>query len=122
MFLQVSSPSTFIFPYQSQDKLSCRATGINYSSWALVNFIFNHFIKRRFFAWWTKYNYILAAALDTGLALSGIVIFFCISYPGAAFPDWWGNTVYQNTADADGVPYKPMPKIGYFGPANGTWS
>ncbi|RMZ48333.1 hypothetical protein AFCA_008519 [Aspergillus flavus] len=98
------------------------ATGINYSSWALVNFIFNHFIKRRFFAWWTKYNYILAAALDTGLALSGIVIFFCISYPGAAFPDWWGNTVYQNTADADGVPYKPMPKIGYFGPANGTWS
>ncbi|GMG13730.1 unnamed protein product [Aspergillus oryzae var. brunneus] len=105
------------------DGFSCpNATGINYSSWALVNFIFNHFIKRRFFAWWTKYNYILAAALDTGLALSGIVIFFCISYPGAAFPDWWGNTVYQNTADADGVPYKPMPKIGYFGPANGTWS
>jgi OPT family oligopeptide transporter len=32
------------------------ATGINYSSWALVNFIFNHFIRRRFFAWWTKYS------------------------------------------------------------------
>lgn len=32
------------------------ATGINYSSWALVNFIFNHIIYRKFFAWWTKYN------------------------------------------------------------------
>ncbi|KAB8234516.1 uncharacterized protein BDW43DRAFT_310179 [Aspergillus alliaceus] len=42
------------------------ATGIKYSSWALVNFVFNYFIKRHFFAWWTKYNYILAAALDTG--------------------------------------------------------
>ncbi|CDM30689.1 Oligopeptide transporter OPT superfamily [Penicillium roqueforti FM164] len=81
-----------------------------------------HFIKRRFFAWWTKYNYILAAALDTGLALSGIVIFFCISYPGATFPDWWGNNVYLNTADAQGVPYKSMPAVGYFGPANGTFS
>ncbi|KAJ5546140.1 hypothetical protein N7494_003725 [Penicillium frequentans] len=98
------------------------ATGINYSSWALVNFIFNHFIRRRFFAWWTKYNYILAAALDTGLALSGIVIFFCISYPGASFPDWWGNTVYLNTADADGVSWLKMPSVGYFGPANGTWT
>lgn len=30
------------------------ATGINYSSWALVNIIFNHFIKKRFFPWWSK--------------------------------------------------------------------
>ncbi|GFF31296.1 glutathione transporter 1 [Aspergillus lentulus] len=98
------------------------ATGINYSSWALVNFAFNHVIKRRFFAWWTKYNYVLAAALDTGLALSGIVIFFCISYPGAVFPDWWGNTVYLNTADGQGVAWKPMPDVGYFGLPNGTWT
>jgi hypothetical protein len=38
-----------------------------------------------------KYNYVLAAALDTGLALSAIIIFFCITYPGAVFPDWWGE-------------------------------
>ncbi|CAG8032239.1 unnamed protein product [Penicillium salamii] len=96
------------------------ATGINYSSWALVNYIFHSFIKRRYFAWWTKYNYVLTAALDTGLALSGIVIFFCISYPGALFPKWWGNTVYLNTADAEGVAYMAVPSIGYFGPPNGT--
>jgi hypothetical protein len=26
---------------------------------------------------------------DIGLALSGIIIFFCISCPGAVFPNWW---------------------------------
>lgn len=30
------------------------ATGINYSSWALVNIIFNYWIKGRWFAWWCK--------------------------------------------------------------------
>ncbi|OJD37513.1 small oligopeptide opt family [Diplodia corticola] len=98
------------------------STGINYSSWAVVNYIFNHWIKRKFFAWWAKYNYVLAAALDTGTALAGIVIFFCVTYPGGVFPDWWGNTVYLQTADADGVPYLDMPAQGYFGYANGTWS
>jgi OPT family oligopeptide transporter len=98
------------------------ATGINYSSWALVNWIFNGWIRKKYFAWWTKYNYVLAAALDTGTALSGIIIFFCISYPGAVFPSWWGNTVYVNTADGNGVPYLDLPENGYFGPANGTWS
>lgn len=32
------------------------ATGINYSSWALVNLLFNGYIKNKFFAWWAKYN------------------------------------------------------------------
>ncbi|KAI5925218.1 small oligopeptide transporter [Camillea tinctor] len=99
------------------------ATGINYSSWYIVNLIFNKIIYKRFYAWWTKYNYVLAAALDTGLAISGIVIFFAISYgPNIQFPDWWGNTVWQNTADNNGVPWLSMPDVGYFGPANGTWS
>lgn len=30
------------------------ATGINYSSWAMVNFFFNWWIKKKFFAWWCK--------------------------------------------------------------------
>jgi OPT oligopeptide transporter protein len=107
---------------ESSTKFEPLATGINYSSWAIVNFIFNHWIKNKFFAWWTKYNYVLAAALDTGIAISGIIIFFCVLYPGAVFPNWWGNTVYLNTADGEGVPWLDLPKDGYFGPANGTWS
>ncbi|KAF1344780.1 OPT oligopeptide transporter protein-domain-containing protein [Delphinella strobiligena] len=96
------------------------ATGINYSSWALVNWIFNGWLKNKFFAWWTKYNYVLAAALDTGTAISGILIFFCVSYPGYSFPDWWGNTIYLNTADGEGVAYYDMPASGVF--FNGTFS
>lgn len=117
------------------------ATGINYTSWALVNWIFNGYIKQRAFAWWSKYNvsfpalklgflrkyadeiqYVLAAAIDTGRAIAGIIIFFAVSYPGYSMPDWWGNTVYADTLDAVGVPYLPMPESGFFGPANGTWS
>ncbi|KAL9115795.1 MAG: hypothetical protein Q9227_000163 [Pyrenula ochraceoflavens] len=97
------------------------ATGINYSSWFLVNYIFNRLIFRRKFAWWIKYNYVLAAALDTGLAISGIIIFFCITYPGAQFPDWWGNTVWQNTYDGLMTPWKTLPEQGFFGPKSG-WS
>jgi hypothetical protein len=70
----------------------------------------------------SKYNYILAAALDTGTAICGIIMFFAISYPGYSFPEWWGNTVFANTADGLGLAWKPMPDSGVFGPANGTWS
>ncbi|KAI1344728.1 OPT family small oligopeptide transporter [Xylariaceae sp. FL0016] len=99
------------------------ATGINYSSWYIVNLVFNKIIFTKFRAWWTKYNYVMAAALDTGLAISGIVIFFAVTYgPNKQFPDWWGNTVWQNTADGQGLPWLQMPDMGYFGPPNGTWS
>lgn len=33
------------------------ATGINYSSWALVNIVFNHWIKNKWFAWWCTSYY-----------------------------------------------------------------
>ena len=116
IFRKINWPLIFVGTYNVPP-----ATGINYSSWALVNVIFNFWIFRRFFAWWTKYNYILAAALDTGTALSGIIIFFCITYPGGVFPSWWGNAVYQNTADGNGTSWLDLPDVGYFGPANGTW-
>lgn len=83
IFRSINWPLIFVGTYNVPP-----ATGINYSSWALVNFIFNQVLFKKFFAWWTKYNYVLAAALDTGTALSGIVIFFCIIFPGGKFPDW----------------------------------
>ena len=42
------------------------ATGINYSSWFAVGFVFQYLIRRRNFAWWSKFNYITSAALDSG--------------------------------------------------------
>jgi hypothetical protein len=42
------------------------ATGINYSSWFAVGFVFQYLLRRRNFAWWSKFNYITSAALDSG--------------------------------------------------------
>jgi OPT family small oligopeptide transporter len=69
------------------------ASGINYVSWVLFGFIFNFVIRRFHFRWWMRYNYILSAALDSGLALSMVTIFFSLglSRPGGVEFDWWGN-------------------------------
>lgn len=42
------------------------ATGINYSSWFAVGFLFQYYVRRRNFAWWSKFNYVTAAAMDSG--------------------------------------------------------
>lgn len=50
------------------------ATGINYSSWFAVGFVFQYFIRRKNFAWWSKFNYVTAAAMDSGEYLHFIVL------------------------------------------------
>ncbi|KIK98331.1 hypothetical protein PAXRUDRAFT_31250 [Paxillus rubicundulus Ve08.2h10] len=96
------------------------ASGINYSSWILVGFFFQWFMRRYHFRWWMRYNYILSAGLDAGVAISLIVIFFALQMPkGGITLNWWGNTAWQNTADAFGTPLYVMPPGQTFGPS--TW-
>src|ERR1700729_3365778 len=52
------------------------ASAVNYVPWAIVGFIFQYVIRRRHFSWWTKYNYVLSASMDSGVAISIVVIFF----------------------------------------------
>ncbi|KAJ7823560.1 OPT oligopeptide transporter protein-domain-containing protein [Mycena olivaceomarginata] len=67
------------------------ASAYNYAAWALTGFIFNYVVRRRHFRWWMRYNYILSAALDAGVAIALIVIFFAVQYPnGGTSIDWWG--------------------------------
>ena len=54
------------------------ATGINYSSWFLVGFIFQYMIRKKNFAWWSKFNYVLSSALDSGTVISIMIIFFML--------------------------------------------
>jgi hypothetical protein len=61
-------------------------------TWTLVGFIFNYVIKRRWNAWWKKYNYVLSAALDSGVAICAIIIFFAFQNSEIHFPQWWGNS------------------------------
>jgi hypothetical protein len=64
-----------------------------------VCFTFNHYIKRRYSAWWEKYNYVLSSALDAGVAFGGIIIFFAVQYHDKSI-NWWGNTVSYSGTDA----------------------
>jgi hypothetical protein len=32
------------------------ATAVNFIPWALIGFIFNFVIRKRYFNWWAKYN------------------------------------------------------------------
>src|SRR5690606_36349725 len=67
------------------------ATGINFSTWAIVCYIFNRRLRSRARAWWGKYTMVLSAALDAGLAFGLLVVFFGVVYPGFSEGwDWWG--------------------------------
>jgi hypothetical protein len=121
------------------------ASAVNYVPWAIVGFIFQYVIRRRHFSWWTKYNCasllyhysfhfkltlsplcltdVLSAALDAGVAIAAVLIFFMLQYPrnGTIGADsiqvWWGNTVYTNTADNKGTPMLTLADgQDFFGP------
>ncbi|KNZ81221.1 hypothetical protein J132_02173 [Termitomyces sp. J132] len=90
------------------------ATGINYSSWFAVGFIFQYLIRKRNFAWWSKFNYVLSAALDSGTVISLMFIFFSLQFPrnGTISVNWWGNWVHQRTADWQRTPFLKIPPGG----------
>ncbi|KII95597.1 hypothetical protein PLICRDRAFT_98128 [Plicaturopsis crispa FD-325 SS-3] len=89
------------------------ATGINYSSWFAVGFIFQYFIRKRNFAWWSKFNYVTSAALDSGTVVSLVVIFFTLQFPkGGFYVNWWGNNVFKETADWKQTPLMTVPEGG----------
>ncbi|KAK9319689.1 OPT oligopeptide transporter protein-domain-containing protein [Lipomyces orientalis] len=62
------------------------------------SFFFMYYIRRRYVAWWTKYNYILTSGLSAGVAFAGIVLFAALQVPGASV-SWWGNNVYRSGVD-----------------------
>ncbi|TQW00189.1 OPT oligopeptide transporter [Cordyceps javanica] len=93
------------------------ATGLNFSVWALVCYVFNYVIKRRAGAWWAKYTMTLSAALDSGLAFGIVVVFFGFIYPGwMANFHWWGTEVYKQGCDWQACSYKTVPDGQHFGP------
>jgi OPT family oligopeptide transporter len=76
------------------------ATGLNFSVWAVVCYIFNYRIRRGAPEWWAKYTMTLSAALDSGLAFGVVVIFFGVLYPGWMGEwGWWGTRVFKEGCD-----------------------
>ncbi|XP_024538119.1 oligopeptide transporter 7 [Selaginella moellendorffii] len=68
------------------------ATSVNYTSWFVVGFIFNYLIFKHRKQWWTRYNYVLSAAMDAGLAFMGIFLYFATREDRIELA-WWGQDV-----------------------------
>ncbi|KAJ2706797.1 hypothetical protein FB645_001245 [Coemansia sp. IMI 203386] len=60
----------------------------NFVMFTVFCFVFNHLLLKYKSEWWQKYNFALTAALDSGLAVSGIVGYFALQN---VKPSWWGT-------------------------------
>lgn len=95
------------------------ATPYTYGSYCTVGLVFGWFIKRKWFHWWSKYNYSLSAGMDIGLAWSMLIIFLCLGLTNTDFPSWWGNNVVNSTMDTNGTAIRvTLPEGQGFGPSS----
>ncbi|KIP02879.1 hypothetical protein PHLGIDRAFT_130482 [Phlebiopsis gigantea 11061_1 CR5-6] len=103
------------------------ASALNYVPWGIVGFVSQYVVRRRHFGWWSKYNYILSAALDAGTAIGTILVFFCLQYPANgtigqhSVQSWWGNTVWTNTLDYNMTALKTLNATGQEHFGHDTW-
>lgn len=95
------------------------ATPYNYSAYCAVGLTFGYWIKKRWFHWWSKYNYSLSAGLDIGMAWASVIIFLTISLTNTSAPSWWGNNVINTTMDMLGTAIRhPLKEGESFGPSS----
>ncbi|TWU70544.1 hypothetical protein ED733_000623 [Metarhizium rileyi] len=86
----------------------------------ILSYVFMYWLPRHRLAWWSKYNYVLSAALTAGLAVSALIMFFAVGYHPKSLT-WWGNTVSTAGVDGQQVGWMPIPDRGYFGPEKGDF-
>ncbi|KAG9327774.1 hypothetical protein KVV02_000220 [Mortierella alpina] len=80
----------------------------------IVCVIFQYYIFRYHKGWWKKYVFILSAALDTGAAFTGLIIFLFLgggisSKLSVTIPSWWANHVAE---DGTNAPYLAVDRCG----------
>ncbi|CAA7022739.1 unnamed protein product [Microthlaspi erraticum] len=66
------------------------ATSVNFNCWITVGVVFNYFVFKYRKKWWQRYNYVLSAALDAGLAFMGVLIYFSLTMNEISIDHWWG--------------------------------
>ncbi|KAH7105168.1 OPT oligopeptide transporter [Auriculariales sp. MPI-PUGE-AT-0066] len=102
--------------------------GINqYWPAVLIGWLFNVYIKRRYLAWWSKYNYITTTAFNAAIAISALIMFFALQYNDIEI-DWVGNNIPWVKSDGTrNCDYGKCPLIKLaagekFGPVVGEFS
>ncbi|SMR63967.1 unnamed protein product [Zymoseptoria tritici ST99CH_3D1] len=88
-----------------------------------VNLFSFVYIRKRYLAFWSKWNYVISAAFSCGIAISALIIFFALQIPkdGNLVVNWWGNNVVNEGCEGSGgCPRLELGDSGTFGPA--SWS
>ncbi|KAK6133046.1 hypothetical protein DH2020_033201 [Rehmannia glutinosa] len=66
------------------------ARAVNYIMWGIAGIYFNIYVFRVHKKWWASHAYVLAAALNAGIAFLGVFIYFTLQSKDIAGPSWWG--------------------------------
>ncbi|KAL0301051.1 UNVERIFIED_CONTAM: Oligopeptide transporter 1 [Sesamum radiatum] len=66
------------------------ARAVNFIMWGAVGIFFNIYIYRVQKKWWARHAYILAAALNAGIAFMGVLLYFTLQMYDVSGPSWWG--------------------------------
>ncbi|KAJ0929198.1 putative oligopeptide transporter, OPT superfamily [Helianthus annuus] len=66
------------------------ATAVNYNAWIIIGTVFNFFVFRYRKQWWQRYNYVLSAALDAGVAFMAVLLYFSVGVEEKGVT-WWGT-------------------------------
>ncbi|KAL4745887.1 hypothetical protein BDW72DRAFT_210933 [Aspergillus terricola var. indicus] len=86
----------------------------------LPAYVSMRYLRSRYLAFWSKYNYVLSAAFSTAIAVAGVVIFFAVSYNGFEV-NWWGNDA-ESGCEAETCTRLTLDEGEYFGPRVGTFA
>ena len=90
--------------------------------WPMVPlaYISRIWIRNRFLAFWSRYNYVLSASFSTAIALTGIIGFFIIDYRDV-YIDWWGNDTTGLGCEAAPCTRLTLADGEHFGPGVGEF-
>lgn len=66
------------------------ARSVNYITWGIVGIFFNIYLYRVHKKWWARHAYIVAAALNAGIAFMAVLLFFALQSHDVSGPSWWG--------------------------------
>ncbi|KAL7143054.1 hypothetical protein ABFS83_08G165600 [Erythranthe nasuta] len=66
------------------------ARAVNYIMWGVAGLFFNVYVYRLHKRWWARHAYVMAAALNAGLAFLGVLLYFTLQSYDVAGPEWWG--------------------------------
>ncbi|KAG9327773.1 hypothetical protein KVV02_000219 [Mortierella alpina] len=82
--------------------------------------LFQYYIYKYHKVWWTKYTFILSAALDTGAAFTGLILFLFLGRGispnvGVDIPSWWANHYVDDNSNYPNAPYRGIDRCGAAG-------